>query len=127
MNYLCENETSSQVESQRGSIIEPHGRGVPEAILHGRSPRPGLPKCGRSPHLGRPGRGEQPLSMAEGTPCRVVLFLLYPFSREVLFLLYPLDSFGRCAGRTALRGEWGECRPGANTRAYNAEGIGTSV
>ena len=25
-------------------IIEPHGRGVPEAILNGCSPRPGLPK-----------------------------------------------------------------------------------
>ena len=25
-------------------IIEPHGRGVPEVILNGRSPRPGLPE-----------------------------------------------------------------------------------
>ena len=33
----------------------------------------------------------------------------------------------RCAGQTALWGEREECRPGANSRAYNAEGIGTSV
>ena len=26
------------------TIIEPHGRGVPEAILNGRSPPPGLPE-----------------------------------------------------------------------------------
>ena len=61
-----------------GTIIEPHGRGVPEAILNDRSPRAGLPECGRSPHEGRPARGERSLSMAEGTPSRVVLFLLYP-------------------------------------------------
>ena len=60
------------------SIIEPHGRGVPEAILNGRSPRPDLPECGRSPHEGRSGRDERPLSLAEGTPSREVLFLLYP-------------------------------------------------
>ena len=28
-------------------IIEPHGRGVPEAMLKGRSSRPGLPDDGR--------------------------------------------------------------------------------
>ena len=39
------------------NIIEPHGRGVPEAILNGLSPCPGLPECGRSPHEGRPGLG----------------------------------------------------------------------
>ena len=59
-------------------IIEPHGRGVPEAILNDRSPLPGLPECGRSPHKGRPGRGEWSLSMAEGAPCREVLVLVYP-------------------------------------------------
>ena len=59
-------------------IIEPHGRGVPEAILNDRSPRPGLPEFGRSPHEGRPGRGERSLSMAEGTNCCEVLFLLHP-------------------------------------------------
>ena len=48
-------------------IIEPHGRGVPKAILNDRSPRAGLPEGGRS------------LSMAEGTPSREVLFLLHPF------------------------------------------------
>ena len=47
---------------------EPHGRGVPSAILNGRSPLPGLPSCGLRPHSGRPGWGERPLSMAEGTP-----------------------------------------------------------
>ena len=60
------------------TIIEPHGRGVPEAILNDRSPRAGLPECRRSPHEGRPARGERSLSMAEGTPCLEVLFLLYP-------------------------------------------------
>ena len=50
-------------------IIEPHSRGVPEA---------GLPSCGLRPHLGRLARGERSLSMAEGTPSREVLFLLYP-------------------------------------------------
>ena len=68
--------------SAQNIIIEPHGREVPEAILNGRSPRPGLPECGRSLHEGRHGRGERPLiiSMAEGTPSREVLFLLYPSS-----------------------------------------------
>ena len=61
-------------------IIEPHGRGVPEALLNDRSSRPGLPECGRSPYEGRPGRGERSLIMAEGTPFREVLFLLYPFT-----------------------------------------------
>ena len=59
-------------------IIEPHGRGVPEAILNDRSPRAGRPECGRSPHEGQPGRGERSLSMAEGTPSHEVLFLLHP-------------------------------------------------
>ena len=69
----------SQVEeAEMNHIIEPHGRGVPEAILNDRSPRAGLPEWGRSPHEGRPARGERSLSMAEGTPSRVVLFLLYP-------------------------------------------------
>ena len=27
-----------------GNIIEPHGRGVPEVIPNGHSPRPGLPE-----------------------------------------------------------------------------------
>ena len=62
------------------TIIEPHGRGVPEAILNDHSPRAGLPECGRSPHEGRPARGEWSLSMAEGTPSREVLFLLHPYS-----------------------------------------------
>ena len=61
-------------------IIEPHGKGVPEVILNDRSPRAGLPECGRSPHEGRPARGERSLSMTEGTPRRVVLFLLHPYS-----------------------------------------------
>ena len=59
-------------------IIEPHGRGVSEAILNDRSPRAGLPKCGRSPQESRQARGKRSLSMAEGTPSREVLFLLYP-------------------------------------------------
>ena len=63
-----------------GIIIEPHGRGVPEAILNDRS---GLPECGRSPHEGRPARGERSLSMAEGTPSREVLFLLHPFLYDI--------------------------------------------
>ena len=53
-------------------------QGVPSVILNDRSPRAGLPECGRSPHEGRPARGERSLSMAEGTPSREVLFLLYP-------------------------------------------------
>ena len=65
-------------QNSTNTIIEPHGRGVPSAILNGRSPRQGLPECGRSPHEGRPGRGEQPLSMTEETSSHVVLFLLYP-------------------------------------------------
>ena len=60
------------------TIIEPHGGGVPEVIPNGRSPRAGLPEWGRSPHEGRPARGEWPLGVTEGTPRRVVLFLLYP-------------------------------------------------
>ena len=62
-----------------GPIIEPHGRVVPEATLNDRSPRTGRPSCGLRPHSGRPVRGERSLSMAEGTPRREVLFLLYPF------------------------------------------------
>ena len=62
------------------AIIEPHGRGVPEAILNDHSPCAGLPECGRSPHEGRPARGEWSLSMAEGTPSHKVLFLLHPYS-----------------------------------------------
>ena len=61
-------------------IIEPHGRGVPEAIRNDRSPRAGRPECGHSPHEGRPAQGERSLGMAEGTPCCEVLFLLYPFT-----------------------------------------------
>ena len=60
--------TSEYLLAPCGTIIEPHGRGVPEARLNDRSPRPGLPECGRSPHEGRPGRGERPLSMTSGTP-----------------------------------------------------------
>ena len=60
------------------TIIEPHGGGVPEVILNGRSPRAGLPEWGRSRHEGRPARGERSLSVTEGAPRRVVLFLLYP-------------------------------------------------
>ena len=63
-------------------IIEPHSRGVPEAILNVRSPRAGLPECGRSPHEGRPARGKRTLSVAEGTPSREVLFLLHPFLND---------------------------------------------
>ena len=59
-------------------IIEPHGRGVPEAVLNDRWPRAGLPEWARSPHEGRPARGERSLSRAEGTPCLVILFLLHP-------------------------------------------------
>ena len=59
-------------------IIEPHGGGVPEVILNDRSPRTSLPSCGLRPHSGRPAQGERSLSMTEGTPRRVVLFLLYP-------------------------------------------------
>ena len=75
-----------------GPIIEPHGRGVPEAILNDRSPRPGLPECRRSPHEGRPGRGERPLSVAEGTPSREVLFLLYPPIPQYLLI----KTFSTC-------------------------------
>ena len=57
---------------------------MPEAILNDRSPRPGLPECGNGPHEGRPGRGKWSFSVAEGTPCREVLFLLYPPSCQNL-------------------------------------------
>ena len=62
-----------------GIIIEPHGRGVPEVVPNGRSPLASPPECGRSRHKGGLARGERPLCATEGTPCRVVLFLLHPF------------------------------------------------
>ena len=70
--------------------------GVPEAILNHRSPRAGLPECGRSPHEGRPGRGEWSLSMAEGTPCLEVLFLLHPFLYDIILITLKTQPFDMC-------------------------------
>ena len=67
----CVSHLLSLAPCMTGTIIEPHGRGVPEAVLNGRSPHTSL-------HSGRLVRGEQPLSTAAGTPCRGVLFLLHP-------------------------------------------------
>ena len=54
VRICCRSSDVILVFIYKHTIIEPHGRGVPEAILNDRSPLAGLPECGRSPHEGRP-------------------------------------------------------------------------